>query len=154
MLTYFIKKLIFPLLLVSSFARADAPTVPMSPIIWTASCAYNLISQSCIGSSSGIPASSSASTSAANYNLGPSESIVYVNTTSNAVAIHLTSPAVANGSYRSFHIKDIGGNLSTNNLTLVRFASEKIENVAATKTFSTNFGSWLIISDGTNWWIL
>ena len=78
------------------------------------------------------------------------QTLVYVDTTANAVALTLPDPALVNA---PIVIKDIGGNLSANNLTLVRFGAEKIENLAATKTFQSNFGEWTLQSDGTNWWL-
>lgn len=55
----------------------------------------------------------------------------------------------------SFIVKAANGdNISGNPITLVRAAAEQIEGVAATKSFSTPWGSWRIWCDGTNWFIL
>lgn len=55
---------------------------------------------------------------------------------------------------RLFIIKDKTGTSQTNAITLARFGSETIDGVAASKSLSKNFGSWYVISDGTNWWVL
>lgn len=74
-----------------------------------------------------------------------------VDTSGGAFSLTLPSPSTLSG--YSIRVKDSTGSLSTNNLTLVRNAAEKIDNVAASKVFSTNYGGWQIYSDGTNWWI-
>lgn len=51
-------------------------------------------------------------------------------------------------------IKDISGTAQTNTISVAQNAAEQIEGVAATKTFNTNYGSWTLSSDGTNWWII
>lgn len=66
-------------------------------------------------------------------------------------AISITLPAPTLG--RSILIKDISGTTETDNITLVRHASEKIEGLAASRILYTNFGSWTVIADGTNWWL-
>jgi hypothetical protein len=73
----------------------------------------------------------------------------FVNTGS-AVAITLPAP-VANG---FIIVKDVIGTAATNNITLVRHASENIEGVAATKILQTSWGSWTVLSDGTNWYLV
>lgn len=70
----------------------------------------------------------------------------------NSGAINVTLPTPTNG--RELIIKDIAGTANTNNITLVRHGSEKIEGIAASRVLQVNFGSWVIVSDGTNWWIL
>jgi len=84
------------------------------------------------------------------YIIGTTEEIIYVNTEANAISLTLPNPNL----YRKIKIKDINGNLAVNNLTLVRFAVEKIENVAASKVFSTNYIGFEIQSDGTDWWLI
>lgn len=71
---------------------------------------------------------------------------------STAAARSIQLPAPAAG--LNFHIKDSTGQASTNNITLVRFASEQIEGVAASKVLQTNWGSWHLMSDGTNWFLV
>lgn len=72
-----------------------------------------------------------------------------VDTTSGAVSVTLPSPALNTAIW----IKDTG-NAATNNITLLRSASESIEGVASDKVLSTAYGSYKIISDGTDWYLL
>jgi hypothetical protein len=71
---------------------------------------------------------------------------------STAAARAITLPAPANG--RIFIIKDSTGQAETNNITLVRNGSEKIEGIAASRVLSTNWGAWTICSDGVNWYFI
>jgi len=64
----------------------------------------------------------------------------------------ITLPTPASG--LRFTIKDKTGSANTNNITLVRAGSEQIEGIAASKVLQTNWGSWTIISDGTNWFLI
>lgn len=96
--------------------------------------------------SSQIPSTITATT----YTVAAADVFIRVDTTSNAITITLPDPTT---SRRWIQFKDVTGNLSTNNLTVARFSSEKIDNVAASKVFATNYGSWTFQSDGTNWWL-
>ncbi len=71
---------------------------------------------------------------------------------STAAARNITLPAPVNG--RIFIIKDSTGQAETNNITLIRNGSEKIEGVAASRVLSTNWGVWTITTDGTDWFFL
>lgn len=64
----------------------------------------------------------------------------------------ITLPAPANG--REFWITDVIGTANTNNITLVRNGSEKINGIQASKVLQTNWGSWRVISDGTDWYVM
>ena len=64
---------------------------------------------------------------------------------------NLTLPAPING--LTFHIWDIAGTAETNNITLVRNGSEKISGVAASRVLSTNWGHWMITTNGTDWFV-
>lgn len=75
---------------------------------------------------------------------------VYLVDTSSARSLQLPSPVEA----ITFYIKDVTGTASTNNITVLRSASEQIEGVAASKTLQTDFGSWLFWSNGTDWFLL
>ena len=77
------------------------------------------------------------------------DTILLVNT---AAARSITLPAPTNG--RFIMLKDITGTAGTNNITLIRNGSEKIEGVAASKVLSTNFGGWIILSDGSDWYLI
>lgn len=71
---------------------------------------------------------------------------------STAAARSLTLPAPA--TTRFIVIKDSTGSCATNNITLLRAASEKIETVAASFVLDTDLGSWTIVSDGTDYFII
>jgi len=73
-----------------------------------------------------------------------------VDTTSTAIAVQLPTPALN----ISITIKDSGFNANANNITLVRAASENIEGVAATYTIDSSGASVVIVSDGTDWFLL
>ena len=77
--------------------------------------------------------------------------VFLADTSGGAFTLTLPNPATLSG--YSVRIKDSTGSLSANNLTLARFGAEKIDNVAASKVFQTNYGGWQIFSDGTNWWV-
>lgn len=51
-------------------------------------------------------------------------------------------------------LKDIAGNLGTFNVTLVRFAGESIEGLAANYVLQSNWGSWRLWCDGTNFYFV
>jgi len=89
-------------------------------------------------------------TKTANYTILSTDQIILVDTLS-VGAFTLTLFAPTNGA--NFEIYDIAGNLSTANLTLARFAAEKIEGLAANKIFQTDWGAWKIVSNGTDWFI-
>jgi hypothetical protein len=76
--------------------------------------------------------------------------ILLVDTSGGAFTI--TLPAPANG--RTIILKDIKGTFGTSNLTLARNGSEKIEGVAASYVFSSNWGHAVVISNGTDWFLL
>lgn len=76
-------------------------------------------------------------------------------------AIHLVSTASARSltlptpSASSFIvIKDSTGSCATNNITVVRAGSEKIETVAASFTLDTDLGAWTFVSNGTDWFVI
>ena len=69
-----------------------------------------------------------------------------------SAAINITLPTLGNNII--FTIKDVSGSLSTNNATLIRNGSESIDGLPVNRILETNFGSWTIYSDGSNWFIL
>lgn len=75
---------------------------------------------------------------------------VYLVDCSSARSFQLPTPA----SGLQFIFKDSTGQAATNNITLLRASSEQIEGIAASKVLQTNWGSWRVISDGTNWFII
>lgn len=77
--------------------------------------------------------------------------ILYIST---AAARTITLPNPANNTNRRIIFKDVTGTMETNNVTIARFGSEKIENLAASKVIAANYGAYTLISDGTDWWSL
>ncbi len=74
--------------------------------------------------------------------------IIYADTTS--AAFTLTLPAPTNG--RTIIVKDKKQTFGTNNLTVARNGSEKIDGASASLTLNTNNTSVIIYSDGTDWY--
>lgn len=70
-----------------------------------------------------------------------------VNTLSIAIQVNL--PAVAANAW--VIIKDSGFNAFTNNITVHRAGSEKIDGVASDFVISNNGASWTFMSNGTDW---
>jgi len=74
----------------------------------------------------------------------------YLVNTSVARTINLPAPAI-----NAFVIiKDVSGLAETNNITVHPTASVQIDGVAADKTLSINNELCLLVSDGTNWYVL
>lgn len=106
--------------------------------------------------SSGAPAWSAAgsnfSVTSITANPSPAVSgVTYLADTSSA-GFSVTLPTPVLNAY--VIIKDKKGTFQTNNLTILQSGSEKIEGVAASKVYQTNWGSVTLVSDGTDWWIL
>lgn len=76
------------------------------------------------------------------------DNIVIIDTSSGVVSVTLPTPT--NG--RCFQLIDKKNTFNTNNLTLVRHAAEKIDNVAASKVVSASGYRAQICSDGTDWY--
>lgn len=74
----------------------------------------------------------------------------FINTSGGAATVNL--PASFNsGEY--VILKDISGNALTNNITVQTPGAELIDG-AATFVIDSNYGSAIIVSDGTNWYIV
>lgn len=69
----------------------------------------------------------------------------------NTSAISITLPTPTAG--RTIEVMDINGSSQINTITLVRHASEDIQGIAANFTLNQDYGSWIIVADGTNWWV-
>lgn len=91
-------------------------------------------------------------TASANFTIDTTTTdyIVFANTSGSAFTI--TLPAPTNG--RILIIKDSTGSFNTNNLTLAQHAAEKIEGVASSKLLTTNWGSYCLTSNGTDWFLI
>lgn len=85
-----------------------------------------------------------------NHTVTIAERILLCDSTGGTFNITLPDPSLR----KSFKIKDVGGAFGTNNVTLVRFGSENIEGLAASFALASNYGSYILFSDGTNWWLL
>lgn len=82
-------------------------------------------------------------------NISLANKTIYLVDTSSARTLTFPSPA----SGTSFTVKDVTGNANTNNVTFARFASEKIEGIAASYIAYGNFFSLTFLSNGTDWFI-
>ena len=76
--------------------------------------------------------------------------VVNIDTTA-ARIIQLPDPSATIG---VFWLKDASGLSETNNISVLRFAGENIQGLAATAILAGNWSSWGFYSDGANWWIL
>lgn len=70
-----------------------------------------------------------------------------VNSTSISITMQLPTPVVNTWCI----IKDSGFNCFTNNITIKRAATEKIDGVAVDFLLTNSGSSWMFISDGTDW---
>lgn len=69
-----------------------------------------------------------------------------------SAARSLTVPSPSTSSF--FVVKDSTGSADSNNITIVRAGSEKIETVAASYVLNSALGSWTFVSNGTDWFII
>jgi hypothetical protein len=90
-------------------------------------------------------------TRSGNSSISATDGFILVDTSGGAFTLTLPNPASVTG--QPFYIVDKTGFLSTNNLTLARFAAEMIEGLAASKVFQTSWGGWIVFSDGTDWYV-
>lgn len=106
---------------------------------------------SIVNAAGSITISSSSTISSINSNTAVVSGTLYFVDVSGG-AVSLTLPAAT--ASLSFRVKDSTGSALTNNITIVRAASESIEGIAADKILSTSWGSWSFICDGTNWFMV
>lgn len=85
----------------------------------------------------------------ADDSIAETDKILLVDTTA---AVTLTLPTPNN--QLKFIIKDVTGLGETNPITLERNASEEIENLAADRLLTGNYGSWTVVSNGTDWFLV
>lgn len=101
------------------------------------------------------PSQQAFTTKTANYTMLITDDIIYVDTTAGPFTLTLPNPTTvgAVGFTKIFRIIDTAGMLSTNNLTLARFGSEKIEGLAASKVFSTDWGYFQVTTNRVDWFV-
>lgn len=101
--------------------------------------------------SSGLtaPVVGTTTTKTSGYTITTSDYIIFADTSGGAW--NLTLPTPVNGNI--YVVKDIKGTFQSNNLTLVRHGSEKIDGVAASRVLATNWGGFTITSNGTDWFL-
>lgn len=89
-----------------------------------------------------------------NTNLSASNAgnVLQLNSTGGAFNLQLAQPSLVKGQF--WDLKDIAGLLTTNNVTLVRFAAESIEGLAANFALEANYGTWTLFCDGTNYYFI
>ena len=80
---------------------------------------------------------------------GVNNTLILVDT---SAARTIELPAPSNGT--RLIVKDAVGLAASNNITLARDGSEKIEGVAADKVLQTDWGAWTFVSDGTDWYMI
>ncbi len=90
------------------------------------------------------------SVAAVSTNLTLTNKRIHLVDTTAARSLTLPSPSATS----FIVVKDATGTCSTNNITIVRAASESIETVAASYVLDYDLGSWTFVSDGTNWFII
>jgi hypothetical protein len=95
------------------------------------------------------PLHCSSNTDLASY---PNACLVLVDTTSVAFTVRLpTAGSMEPG--RTIIFRDIGGNLSTENLTVDTHGSQLINAASEDKVLSADFGTWIFTSYGTGWYV-
>lgn len=113
---------------------------------------YDGSSWNAVGSGSSVPYDPGIKTATYTLSAVNNGGIIRINTySSSAFNLQLFTPAAAGFTCT---IKDVGGNLNTTAVTLVRSASEFIEGVGANYTLDADYGMWKIYWDGANWWFI
>jgi predicted flavoprotein YhiN len=98
------------------------------------------------GSSTPVVASYSA-----NNTIASNVDIVFVDSSGGAFNLTFSNPAAQ--TKQKLLIVDVGGSLNTNNVTLVRFAAEKIAGLAASKLLQTDWGTYNVTTNLTDWFL-
>lgn len=83
----------------------------------------------------------------------PASTFVYLIVDTSA-ARNITLPlASAVSAGRVYIVKDSSGNSNTNNITITAAGSDTVDG-SATQTLNSNYGSWMVVTDGsTSWYI-
>lgn len=86
------------------------------------------------------------------YLLTVNDALLMVDSTLGSFDISLPDPATFINS--TVKILDVAGKLSLNKVTLKRHATELISGVSADFFLESDFGSWEIYSNGSNWFVI
>ena len=130
--------------------NVSSATAPSSGQVLTATSSTTATWQTPSGGGFSPPITLTHTTKTANYTITTSDYVILCDTSGGAFS--LTLPTVTTG--QSFKIKDVKGTFGTNNLTIVRAGSEKIEGVAASLVLRANWGKYEIFNNGTDWFLL
>lgn len=79
-----------------------------------------------------------------------SGSIILVDTSGGELSLNLPEPK--DGVF--FHVKDAKGSFGSEKCTLVPYDTEEIEGLATSYKLESPFGSWTVLSDGTDWFLI
>ena len=82
------------------------------------------------------------------YDVGPNDEVILITGTGTPRTLTIPTREAVKGRILTF--KDAGGGAGTNNFTIDPEGSTTIDG-AATKVISTNYGTFSIVCDGTNW---
>jgi hypothetical protein len=85
------------------------------------------------------------------YTILNTDDYLFVDTSGGVVTLNLPNPTLF-GYSKEYHLIDKAGTFGTNNATVAPFSTEKIEGLAASKAFQTNWGGWTIVTDQTDWY--
>lgn len=105
--------------------------------------------------SSGNPNLSNFATKTSGFTLALTDSIIFFDSTGGSFNCQLLDPAtvVSGATSRIYKFYDTSGTLNANPVTLVRFGSEKIEGIAASRLLQTNWGFWQLTTNGVDWFL-
>jgi hypothetical protein len=87
----------------------------------------------------------------ANYTILNYDSQIDCNSSGGAFTVTLPDPAPLAG--KIFIIKDVGGSATANNISIAPHGAETIDGLAANYLLQVSWGTVILQSDGTNWWI-
>lgn len=96
----------------------------------------------------GAVAFGTVTTAAATYSMGAGDTVVFADTTAAAVQINLPAPATQ----RIVFIKDFAGTSATHNIT-ISAGGNQVDG-ASTKLINTQYGAYVLYSNGANWYTL
>jgi hypothetical protein len=82
------------------------------------------------------------------YSIAASDKIIRVDSTGGAFYLTLPDPALKWFGY----IQDVGGMLSTYQVTLLQYSAEMINAIAASRALYGDYNLYLVWSDGLNYW--